>query len=237
MKNKYWILTIGIIIVITMIISVLFIVNTFFRVRYIEVEKNFDINKEKLFEYLDIKKDKLIFNYDTKLMEEKLSRHYYLSFYKVTKIYPDKLKIEVKMKAPVAKIAGKNGIIFFIDERGIVFQKYGIPFDTPLIIYNSTEIKDGMRLNQNIKNVFEVIIYLKDKNRNVYDGISSIEICEKSNDLCDYIVNYRTNNNNFYLKNVINVDLLKEGLVCSLFLSEHSITNKSLNYTGSGFAY
>jgi len=222
-------------VIITAVIAI--VINLNFRVKKVEIEKNFEINKAKVLEYLEIKPDKLIFFYNTEKMEEKLSKHTYLSYFKITKIFPDKIKIELRIKDPVLKIIGKEGNIFYIDDKEYIYQRFGIPFNIPLLIYNNAKIQQGMKLNDNLRNILANLNNLRKKSKNIYDGINQIEIIEKSEFICEYVVNYRTNNNKFYLKNILNVDLLKEGFVSSLYLNETGITDRNLYYNGNGFVY
>jgi hypothetical protein len=223
--------------IILIIISSFFFINYFFKVKTIEVKKNFDISDDKLFKYLNMMPHGLIFSYDSKKLEEKLSKIYFISYYKIIKKYPDKLIIEVRIRNPLAKLSGTDGNVFFIDEKGVIFQKYNTDFDEPLIIYENAKVRAGMRANDNLQNIIGILDNLKKESLTIYNGISQIEIYENNNRYCDYIVNYRTNNNRFYLKNDINVDLLKKGFICALYLGEEGIEGRNITYTGAGFAF
>ena len=130
----------------------------------------------------------------------------------------------------------EDGDVFFIDEKGAVFNKYAINHHVPLIILNKN-INLGISKEYGVESVIGNLNRLKSYDRSLYDSISQVQIFVKKDGLCDFIINYRTINNDIYLKNSINVDLLKRGLVCALYLAENGQSNRHILYSGAGFVF
>ena len=222
--------------VILLVLLVIYFGKDIFIVKNVNIEKNFNIDNKKLLEYLGITRDKFIWSYNTSEMENKLSKDINLSYYKVTANYPDSIIIKLYIREPVANISGYNGKVYFIDDKGAVFSKYDINYHIPLIIFNKN-ISLGHNTQNGIIEVVNNLRVLKNGNKGLYDSISQIEIKLKNDGLCDFVVNYKTINNRIYLKNSINVDLLKRGLVCALYLAENGLSGRDVQYSGAGFVF
>jgi hypothetical protein len=207
-----------------------------FIVKNVNIEKNFPVNNRKLLEYLGINRNRFIWNYDIGEMETKLSKDKNLAYYKIEKKYPDSIEITLHVRTPLANISGTNGLVFFIDSEGAIFNKYDINYHIPLIIFNKN-INLSFNSHNGIADVLNNLNNLKENEKKLYDSITQIEIYEKNDGLSDFIVNYRTINNRIYLKNSINVDLLKKGLVCALYLTECGLNDRDIEYSGAGFVF
>ncbi|OHD11421.1 MAG: hypothetical protein A2Z98_08570 [Spirochaetes bacterium GWB1_27_13] len=237
MNNKI-ILFLIIILTSLFIFFICFFMFTNFTVKKVEIDRDFFLDDKKFYKYLNIKENSLIWDFDKKKIEEKLAKQSYLSFYKVIKKYPNTIRILLRLKKPIAKIVVQKGDVYFIDDKCSIFRKHKINYSIPLICYiNEEKVTLNYKANDYIKKVIDSLVLLKNKNKNVYDGISQIDIIEHSNKNLEYIVNYRTINAKIYLKNYINVDLLERGLICALYIEENNLDVENVVYTGNGFIF
>jgi hypothetical protein len=236
LKIKRISLLLFILMFIFILLTAFFLLKDMFIVTNINVERNFDLDNKKLIEFLGITEKKYIWQYDVSDMENKLSKDVNLLNYSITKKYPDSLLIKLEIRIPLASIKGKDGNLFFIDMDGMVFSRYKINYRIPMIVYNK-EISYGKEDEINIKDTLDSLNLAKENEKSTYYSISEIEIIKENSNLSDFIVIFGKNNNRIYLKNYINVDLLKKGLICSIYLNENEISDRNVFYSGSGFVY
>lgn len=207
-----------------------------FIVKNIVIDKDFTLNNEKFIKYLDIQPNKYIWAYDLNDMRIKLSKQIFLDDYDIKKRYPDTLVIFLRIRKPIAKVL-TDGRIMFIDKNGVIFTEVEDGSNLPLLNFNiEKELSYGKILEKKYTKIIDILLDLKNKNSNIYKNIESIDIVE-NNDNLKYYVQYRGINENIYLKNFINVDLLKRGFVLSLYLKENNIERKNPYYAGLGFVY
>lgn len=220
------------------IISFIFFIygKKIFIVRNIVIDKDFNVNNEKFIKYLGIEPNKYIWQYDIVMMGKKLARQLYLYDFFIKKRYPDTLVIFLRIRKPIARVLVDNRIMF-IDKKGMIFNEAEDNQDLPLLIYNIKEDLDyGIILSSKYIKIIEILVDLKDKNSNIYKNISEISIVEEKKSI-KYFVKYKGINSNLYLKNFINVDLLKRGFVFFLYLKENNIESNNTYFAGLGFVY
>ncbi len=219
------------------------IVYKVFTVKNIVVEKNFNVDDYDIVDYLNIEENTLIWSYDTSLLENRLSQLDYFYKYSITKKYPDTLIIEIKVRTPIATISDENGNISFIDTNNVIFQRYSVDTLLPLIVYNgenlfeaANESKDTRVVNDLVKNVVKILSNLNVINKDIFDNISQIEVIESGDELL-YSLSFRGVRGRVYLQNYINLNLIADAFISSLFLSESGVDNRNVYYTGTGFVY
>ncbi|HOJ63353.1 MAG TPA: FtsQ-type POTRA domain-containing protein [Spirochaetota bacterium] len=235
MKIKY---VVAFALVISVILSfiLIFVAKDFFIVKNIVIDKDFSLNNEKFIRYLDIQPDKYVWEYNISDMENRLARQAFLDQYKVNIRYPDTLVIFLRIRKPVAKLIINNKIMF-IDKNCVIFSESEDSDNLPLLNFDIKQNLDyGKILEKKYSKIIDILLDLKNKNSNIYRNIESIDISEKKPNLI-YFVKYYGNNENIYLKNFINVDLLKKGFVLSLYLKENDIKSSTPYYAGLGFVY
>ena len=210
-----------------------------FTVKNVEISKDFEIDREKIIEYLEIYPQRLIWKYDTKLMEQRMSKQFFLEEYRIFKKYPNTIAIKIKIRKPIAKTVGYNSRIYVIDKDGIVFrQAHQKDSIYPLLLYSEREkIKSGIQISGVYKNVIDVLYNLRKTSPDIYNGISQIEIFNSVGYGLNYIINYKTLYQRIYLKNKIDVNSIRRGLSCILFLEDTNYSVKKLLYTGNGFIF
>ena len=221
------------------------IVYRIFTVKNIIVKNNFDIDGNHIVKYLNIEENRLIWSYDTALLEETLLSLDYFHKYSIEKKYPDTLIIEIEVRDPIATIIDDSGVVSFIDTNNVIFQKYNIDTLLPLIVYNGDSLfetefigdtKRAKTTNDLLKNVVRILSNLSISNRDIFNNISQIELLEKKDELL-YSIYFRNNGNRVYFKDYISYNLIVDSFISSLFLLESGINRSNIYYTGSGFVY
>lgn len=221
-------------------ITTLLLSRTIFKVRNVKITKDFEINKTKLLNYLEIYPLQPIWKYNTKEMTVKLRKQKYLAYAKVTKILPNTIHIKIKEKKPVICIQNNDNTYYLVDREGSIYTKvknntFTIPY---LIIHDIPEINNTGNINMISTNLIQTITKLKSLYPDIYDILTHIEITRNRAKLVDYIVNFKTLSHSIYLKNSIDVDSIKRSLVCALFLENKNDYNDLLiEHTKNGFAY
>ncbi|HOV14350.1 MAG TPA: FtsQ-type POTRA domain-containing protein [Spirochaetota bacterium] len=205
-----------------------------FKLKKIEIEKNFTVDNNKIINYLGIDFNHFIFFYNINDIEEKIENLPNIRDFSVQKKLPDTLKISIYRIMPIAKTVDQNNLILFLDQSGKVLKDFSTDMKIPLIICDDRE---NLEKNINIREVIEILTELKKSNNKVYEQVEKIEIKEKNRLLCSYFVNYYTINQNLYLKNFINVDLLREGYLASLFIKENNYYPDKIIYNSLGFVF
>jgi|GEM_PF-1582787 len=210
--------------------------NSFFKVKSVEIYKDFVIDNNKIIRYLNIYPAKPIWKYNIRKMNEKLSILYYLKEFEIKKKYPNTLIIKLIVRQPIARIVGKEGKIFLLDINRVIFQEVNNKNnDLPLILINSSDFfKNGIIIDIKYSDLLNVLYKLKKDNIKIYNSISQIS-CEVTNSNLNYSLMFRTFNQRIHLKNSINVDSIKKGLSCILYLSEKGYFDVDLIYNKNGF--
>jgi len=231
------------IIVIALSITVLLILsflafNDLFLLKKIDIDRNFSINEEKLYIALEIYPQRHIWKYDVEKMNKIISTQDYLDEYSVKIILPNTLKIVMKIRTPIAQIVTSDNLVVNIDKKGYVYKESNYSGKLPLInISKKDNIQISAKINQDIMKIIEELVVLKNKDEKIYNSISQIDVIEKKNRSANYIVYFRNIKNKIVLKNKINAETVREGLVSSLFLyyAENSI--KTAYFAEIGFVY
>ena len=219
------------------LVIIFFAGSSIFIVKNVEISKNFKIDKEKILQYLEIYPLRPIWKYNTAIMQEKMSKHFYLEEYKIYKKYPNTLAIEIKIRKPIAKIVGADGEIYVVDKEGIIFRRI-LKRDNiyPLIMLEEREkIKIGIKIKGVYRNIIDILSTCKKEAPDLYNAISQIEIAINKKYGVDCVINYRTFYQQIYLKNRIDVDGIRRGLSCILYMENSNQYYKKLLYTGKGF--
>ncbi len=208
----------------------------FFIVKNIVIDKDFNVNNEKFIHYLGIQANRYIWEYNVREMEGKLAKQVYLENFYIKKQYPDTLFIFLRIRKPIARLLIDKEVMF-IDKNGFVFKESEESKDLPLLTYHIKEyLNYGTIVPSKYSKIIDILLDLKKKNSNIYKNIEEVNIIEESSNI-KYFVKYRGINNNIYLKNFINVDLLKKGFVFSLYLQEVNIEVNRPYFAGLGFVY
>ena len=82
-----------------------------------------------------------------------------------------------------------------------------------------------------------VLTELKSRYPDIYQSVSQVDVAEYGKIDVHYIISYSGINKKTYLKNQINVDLVREGLVTALFLQGTDSQVNTAFYSGIGFVY
>jgi cell division septal protein FtsQ len=248
-KEYFWILFFATVLVFIILGTV--IVYNIFTVKNVIVESNFNVDENDIVRYLDIEveENRLIWSYDTNLLEKKLFELDYFYKYSIVKKYPDTIIIEINVRVPIATIIDGEGVVSFIDTNNVIFKMYSVDTLLPLIVYNGDSLFENKFIeneftsntkeinvtNDLLKNIVRILSNLNISNRKVFDNISQIEISEKRNELI-YSISFRNRENNIYFKDYIKYNLIIDSFISLLFLSESGINN-NIYYTGNGFVY
>lgn len=222
------------------IIGLLIVINlTFFKINNIVIKKvgmDFILDESLLLDYLNIKKGSFIWFYNTKAIQEKLSKFYFFNDTAVKKIYPDTILIELKMREPIAFVYGGNGNFYLADKDGYIYSNaFKKKVDLPLIIFEKNSfIEPSVILKGSYKELLNVLEMLHKKNKVIYDNLSQIEVNEKGS--IKYIVNFKTYDLRVYLKNFINVDAIIDSLALAFYMDFKKENGKRAYYTENSFA-
>jgi hypothetical protein len=238
LKIKTGIIVIFLILFITTVIVLIFSGNKIFTLKYIDIKKDFDLNEEKLIEYLGLYPVKPLWAYNINEIKERLSKQFYLSGYEVNVKYPNSMTIKLYIKKPFFKIAAGSGKIYVTDQEGFIFREYENKDDNiPLVLFKqNSKIKSGIKIGGIYQNMIDELNDLKNNNIQVFDSISQIEVLNNKKYGLDYIVKFKTYDAEVYLKNKIDVDSIIRGLACVLFVNKKEYSYNRLYYSENGFA-
>ena len=217
----------------------LLVFKDYFRVTRIEIEKDFEADNRQLLNSLGLKTGYYIWQYDTGEINRVLQNHVFFDQYRVEKIYPGRIKISLSARVPVARIAGKNGILYFLDKRGLIYAGSNYRGYLPLVTAAwQDEIKNGSRLPAGYRDLATAFSSMRETDTAIYESISQVDLIEANSRGIKYAVNYRTLNHRIYLKNKINVEIIKKGLSASLLVNELAPGTTSIVKTkGDSFYY
>ena len=224
--------------ILTAIAAVFFVGKYIVTLKYVKFEADFDLDKKKLLQYLEIESDKGVLNYNVDSMKEKLSKLLYLKSYDVYLRNPNTLVINLQIRRPVAKVVGENNNLYFIDETGFVYREVQNDYEkTPTLIFSggADKIKIGVIISGKYKNLLYELTLLKSNYSDIYDSISQFEVFGDAKDDVIYKIYFKTINHCIYLKNIINVDCISKGLAGAMYFDKINRNDKKLFYTKNAF--
>lgn len=218
--------------------SIIFVVNKErFIVEHIEVTADFKFNRSFLMQKVGIEDGCYIWQYNSKKIATVLDDLYFVDDYKVTKRYPSRLVIQLFKRKPLARIAGKDGEIFFIDRRGVIFKSSKIKGMVPLLILdNPQQIHQGKKLGGRFGDMVQQLYLLNQKYNNLYQQIAQIAVCKRNENL-EYNIDFRIINKTITLKKKLSVDTLLETLVVSKICDELLNDEVQLKQIDKGYYY
>lgn len=202
----------------------------------VELNKDFQVNVTKLYKFLDIQEGKFVWEYNPYKMRAKLATQTYLDEYDIKVKWPNSIYIYMRIRVPVARLVNADGSVGFIDKNALVFKESNYVGHLPLINANKKS-DDDKKANQMYGRLVGILGDLKSRETNVYNAISQIDIVEYGKSNVHYIVSFTDTNKKVYLKNQLNSELLKEGLVTAMFLEGTGSSVNTAFYSGIGFVY
>mgnify|MGYP002512331647 CR=1 FL=1 len=138
--------------------------------------------------------------YNSKKIATVLDDLYFVDDYKVTKKYPSRLVIQLFKRKPLARITGKDGEIFFVDRRGVIFKSSKIKGMIPLLILeNPQQVHQGKKLGGKFAELIQQLYLLNQKYNNLYQQIAQITV-RKRNEILEYNIDFRIINKTLALK-------------------------------------
>jgi hypothetical protein len=178
-----------------------------------------------------------IWQYNSKKIATVLDDLYFVDDYKVTKKYPSRLVIQLFKRKPLARITGKDGEIFFVDRRGVIFKSSKIKGMIPLLVLeNPQQVHQGKKLGGKFAELIQQLYLLNQKYNNLYQQIAQITV-RKRNETLEYNIDFRIINKTLTLKKKLNVDTLLETLVVSKICDELLNEGVQLNQIEKGYYY
>ena len=140
-------------------------------------------------------------------------------------------------RKPLARITGKDGEIFFVDRRGVIFKSSKIKGMIPLLILeNPQQVHQGKKLGGKFAELIQQLYLLNQKYNNLYQQIAQITV-RKRNEILEYNIDFRIINKTLALKKKLNVDTLLETLVVSKICDELLNEGVQLNQIEKGYYY
>ena len=117
-----------------------------FRIKEIAFENNFILDKKDLKKKLDFLYEKNIFLLKSINLEKKLDKIDFIDSYEIKKIYPNKLKIKIFEREPIAVIQDKNIKYYFTKKYKIIeFFENDKFSNLPIVIGGLNNFKDFYR--------------------------------------------------------------------------------------------
>ena len=105
-----------------------------FKLKKVEIEKNFDMDNRKITKYLNLEIGQFLFSYNIKNMEEKLEILPSIRDFSVKLELPDTIKISIFKIMPIAMSIDSNDTIYYLDQSGKALKDLVIKTKVPLII-------------------------------------------------------------------------------------------------------
>lgn len=233
-------LVIFLIIVISMSIAALLYYASakFCVVSRIELNKDFNVDTEKLYDFLDIEDGKFIWEYSEAKLNDKLATQTYLDDCNVKIKFPNTIYIYMRIRVPIARVVMPDSSVLYTDKNGLVFKESNYSGHLPLLIINKkSDMLTDKKLNAMPMKLVNILAELKTRYPDIYGSVTQIDAAEYGRFDIHYIISYSGINKKTYLKNQINVDLIREGLVAALFLEGTSSPVNTAYYSGIGFVY
>ena len=204
----------------------------------IELNKDFNVDTERLYDFLDIEDGKFIWEYSAAKLNDKLATQTYLDEYNVKIKFPNTISIYMRIRVPIARIVMPDSTVAYADKNGLVFKESNYSGHLPLIIISKkSTILTDKKLNPMPLNLVNVLTELKSRYPDIYNSVSQVDVAEYGKVDVHYNISYSGINKKTYLKNQINVDLVREGLVTALFLQGTDSPVNTAFYSGIGFVY
>lgn len=218
--------------------SIIFVVNKErFIVEDIEITADFRFNRTFLMQKVGIEDGNYIWQYNSRKIATVLDDLYFIDDYKVTKKYPSRLIIQLFKRKPLARVAGKDGEVFFIDRRGVVFKSSKIKDMVPLLIFENPQlIHQGKKLGGKFGETVQQLYLLSQKYNNLYQQVAQIAV-RKYNEGLEYNIDFRIINKTITLKKKLSVDTLLETLVVSKICDEFLNEGVQLNQIDKCYYY
>lgn len=218
--------------------SIIFVVNKErFIVESIEITADFRFNRTFLMQKVGIEDGNYIWQYNSKKIAAVLDDLYFVDDYKVTKKYPSRLVIQLFKRKPLARVAGKDGEVFFIDRRGVIFKSSKIKEMVPLLVFENPQlIHQGKKLGGKFGEMVQQLYLLSQKYNNLYQQVAQIAVRRHSEGL-EYSIDFRIINKTITLKKKLSVDTLLETLVVSKICDEFLNEGVQLNQIDRGYYY
>lgn len=218
--------------------SILFVVNKErFIVENIEVTADFRFNRTFLMQKIGIEDGGYIWQYNSRKIAAVLDELYFVDDYKVTKKYPSRLVIQLFKRKPLARVVGKDGEVFFIDRRGVIFKSSKIKEMVPLLVFENPQlIHQGKKLGGKFGDMVQQLYLLSQKYNNLYQQVAQIAV-RKHNEGLEYSIDFRIINKTITLKKKLSVDTLLETLVVSKICDEFLNEEVHLEQIDKGYYY
>ena len=161
-----------------------------FNICNIDIVGNNQILQETILELSQINIKDNVFLTNTTKSEKRIKENPYVKEVKVTRLLPDKIKIEIVEKEKAYMLQTDEGIAY-IDENGDILEKSETKLDNIILLQGYTtpqeEIKPGKVLNEKDLGRLEDVqqIFRSAEKIQIKDQIASINIQDKN----DYIIN------------------------------------------------
>ena len=156
-----------------------FLSSDFFYLKEIVINNNDKLNKEYVNKLLDVNKEKNIFLYDLKDLEEKVNSSPYIKNCNIKRKIPNKLVLEIEEKKIIGTLFNEKSYCY-IDDKGNLIEKID-DVDSKSIIINvnySINKKNINFINNDKEILLSLISNLEDNN--IIKQIKSIDIRDKS---------------------------------------------------------
>ena len=154
-------------------------------IKHIDVESDFDLSESEILRIAGIERKEYYFSVSCEEIRRNLASYTVVREARVTKVFPDTLKIVLKRRVPLAMsfsfIDGRMIPVTF-DEEGIIFQigqsitEWNLPVVSGL---RFTPVM-GLRLPGMLKSFLEEMKALRDNTPELYNLISEIKIYSTS---------------------------------------------------------
>ena len=152
-----------------------------FRIEEISIKGNNQLSTQKIKELAEVKNGENIFSIIGIVTKVKLKQSGYIEDATITKVYPNKIEIQVKERNKQFQIKTETGVFINIDEQGYIIDcssdKLGIPTITGMEI-TENEAKLIKRLNEKDLNKMENILQIREqcKNIEIADKITQYQV-------------------------------------------------------------
>ena len=180
-KKKKIRLIMFLIIVVLIIICVYLLQSEKYRIKDIEIVGNKQLTQEQIYEMCGIKLGDNIFTRFNIVTEVKLKENRYIKDVKITKQYPNEIKIEITERVKDFQIKTENGNYIYIDEQGYLLEL--LQESQGLITIEGMEItkelfEGKLRLEDDDLDRMENILQIREKTRmiEIFDKITQIHV-------------------------------------------------------------
>ena len=155
-----------------------------FNIKNINVEGNSKISTEQIISISGIKKDVNMFKISNRDTKNAIKQNPYIEDVKITKIYPNQIKIEVQERVKEFQILTDTGIYIFIDQQGNILD-YSTEKSNYITItgfeITDERVKEVTRLEENDLEKMENILHILDNAQDIEikDKITKIDTKEE----------------------------------------------------------